>query len=273
MKEILTILKSGCRFLQQKFLGVHVAFLSVESFECWCGCFNNGCMASTYNNKSREGGEPPAIFPSAHTASSLTSSFKDRSKCTIIGTTRLPRWLLCAPMSPRQYSLTPKRLQIEERGCRPFARSPRNEAPRRYQWPTESVDSSWRSTISETEWWLTFAALDRPPSRPAPFAAAVRVDSPSHPSDKATDRFPPNRLWLRCGREELRSRQPRSSRPSCARRRMLFWIVGLEMNIYLFRLTIAIVWRSIKKQKRLSSRLFWIENQKRLLTAFFASTT
>ena len=112
VREILTILKSGCRFLQQKFLGVHVVFLSVESFECWCGCFNNGCMASTYNNKSREGGEPPAIFPSAHTASSLTSSFKDRSKCTIIGTTRLPRWLLCAPMSLRQYSLTHKRLRI-----------------------------------------------------------------------------------------------------------------------------------------------------------------
>ena len=77
---------SGWGFPRQKLDSVQVAFRSIDNLDCsvsWC---NNGCKAPHFKTISRQSTESPAIFPSAQTACSRTSSFWDISSWQKIGT-------------------------------------------------------------------------------------------------------------------------------------------------------------------------------------------
>ncbi len=83
--------KGGCGLPRQKLLSVHVALRNMVVFEFSVNCCMSGRKAPDANTISRHSAESPAIFPSAQTACSRTSSFVDKSSWQKIGTA--PCWM------------------------------------------------------------------------------------------------------------------------------------------------------------------------------------
>mmetsp|Transcript_22453 Transcript_22453/g.55630 ORF Transcript_22453/g.55630 Transcript_22453/m.55630 type:complete len:244 (+) Transcript_22453:1089-1820(+) len=67
-------------------LRVHVAFLSILTLAWPVSCVMSGAMTLCCSTRSRHLGESPAMFPSAHTACSRTSSWTLASRATKTGT-------------------------------------------------------------------------------------------------------------------------------------------------------------------------------------------
>mmetsp|Transcript_11512 Transcript_11512/g.36585 ORF Transcript_11512/g.36585 Transcript_11512/m.36585 type:complete len:278 (+) Transcript_11512:1553-2386(+) len=86
-----TVRNSGWGLPRQKLERVQVALRSMESLEFSWSCWRSGPMAPSRRTRSRQLGESPAMFPSAQTACSRTSSFGEVRSRQKIGTA--PSWM------------------------------------------------------------------------------------------------------------------------------------------------------------------------------------
>ena len=139
---------------RQKLDSVNAAFRSMVSLELSCSCASSGRRAPLARTRSRQSGESPAMFPSAHTACSRTSSFGLARRRTKIGTApKLITTRVCSLVPEaifvnaqaayvqkhkiNQVNMKIQHINImdfmrvprtEAQGDHPFAETPRNEA-------------------------------------------------------------------------------------------------------------------------------------------------
>ena len=81
-----TMCQAGCGLPRHRLESVQVPRRTIEILDWGFSCSSSGARAWCERTRSRHSGESPAMLPSAHTASSRTSSFGDVSSCTKMGT-------------------------------------------------------------------------------------------------------------------------------------------------------------------------------------------